>query len=368
MARNRFIMEEILTKISWDTINEYLEKGLLIMQKHPTKNLWILNYSRQCTWDDAWDLITLSCRGLVVNENGDIVARCLKKFFNWEQLVNANFPIPNEPFTMTDKMDGQYGGLFYYDGEWILTSRGSFESIYAKRGYELLQKYNYERLSKEYTYIFEIIFKEGRIVLKYDFEDLVMLASINTATGIEKSIYGQGFEDLGFKLVKKYDGINDFKTIKTMIANDAEGYVIQFKSGFRMKIKGDEYCRLHSIVTEVSSRDIWRYLKDRLPMTELLENVPDEFDAWVKEQERTLKLLYELFDMRCRYTYTSEVDPQENETRKDIALRILKCDEDVRGILFNIYDNKDYSDAIWEKVYPKYSRPFSINDEEGDEN
>ena len=358
----------IRTKMIIEELNKLYDEGWLIKQVHPTKDLTIWNYSRATTWEDHWNELTTRCRGLVTNSKGEIVGQCLPKFWNWEQLVNANYPIPNEPFTMTDKMDGQYGGLFYYDNEWIITSRGSFESIYAKRAFELLQKYDYKKLSHDFTYIFEIIFKEGRIVLKYDFEDLVMLASINTATGIEKSIYGQGFEDLGFKLVKKYDGINDFKTIKTMIANDAEGYVIQFKSGFRMKIKGEAYCRLHSIVTEVSSRDIWRYLKDRLPMTELLENVPDEFDAWVKEQERTLKLLYELFDMRCRYTYTSEVDPQENETRKDIALRILKCDEDVRGILFNIYDNKDYSDAIWGKVYPKYSRPFSINDEEGDEN
>jgi hypothetical protein len=347
-------------------LEKYYNEGWLIKQVHPTKDLTIWNYSRATAWEDHWDEITLMCRGLVTNSQGKIVARCLPKFFNWEQLVNAEYPIPNEPFTMTDKMDGQYGGLFYYDGEWILTSRGSFESIYAKRGFELLQKCDYMKLSTDYTYIFEIIFKEGRIVLKYDFEDLVMLASINVETGIERTIYGQGYEDLGFKLVKRYDGINDFNTIKTMISNDAEGYVIQFKSGFRMKIKGDEYCRLHSIVTQVSSRDVWKYLKEGLPLTELLENVPDEFDAWVKEQVDTMQKLYRLMDSTARDKYFSEIDPQEGETRKDVALRILKYERNLQPIFFHLYDGRDYSQLIWNKLYPKYSKPFTINDEEGD--
>ena len=353
-----------------EILEKYYNEGWLIKQVHPTKDLTIWNYSRATAWEDRWDKITLMCRGLVTNSKGEIVARCLKKFFNWEQLVNSNYPIPNEPFTMTDKMDGQYSGLFYYDNEWIITSRGSFESIYAKRAFELLQKYNYKELSTDYTYIFEIIFKEGRIVLKYDFEGLVMLAAINIETGIEISIHENRWEleTLGFKLVKVYNGINDFKTIKTMIKDNEEGYVIQFKSGFRMKIKGDEYCRLHAIITQVSSRDVWTYLKDGLPLTELLENVPDEFDSWVREQVSTLKHLYIMFDARCKNIYYSEIDPQPGETRKDVALRILERDKSIRGILFHLYDGRDYSHLIWDKLYPKYSKPFTVNDEEGDDN
>ena len=88
----------------------------------------------------------------------------------------------------------------------------------------------------------------------------------------------------GFKVVKRYDGINDFKVLKTMIAGDAEGYVVRFRLGFRMKIKGDEYCRLHAIITSFLGRDIWRCLKDNKSLYEISKNVPDEFDSWVKEK------------------------------------------------------------------------------------
>ena len=347
-------------------MNEILEKyhneGWLIKQTHPISPLTIWNYSRKCAWDKHWDSVTMSCRGLVVDDEGKIISRCLKKFFNYEELNPED--IPNEPFEMTEKMDGQYGNLFYYDNEWIITSRGSFMSIYAKRAWELLQKYDYKKLSTDYTYLFEIIFKEGRIVLKYDFEDLIMLARINIETGIEESIYNQGFEALGFKLVKRYDGINDFKDIKTMISNDAEGFVIKFKSGFRMKIKGDGYCRLHRIITQISSRDIWEYVKDNKPLNELLENVPDEFDGWVREQVKAFKEGYMFTEREFQLRYLIDIGPTEHMTRKDVALKIMEQPKDMRGIYFSMYDKKNYSQAIWRKLYPAFEKPFNNNDDE----
>ena len=347
-------------------LNNLYDQGFLIKQVHSQKQLIIWNYSRKVVYEDLWNInpLFVQCRGLVTDTEGRIVSRCIPKFFNYDQLLNVNHPIPNEPFEMTEKMDGQYGGLFYYDNEWILTSRGSFESIYAKRGFELLQKYDYKKLSTDYTYLFEIIFKEGRIVLKYDFEDLIMLARINIETGIEESIYNQGFEALGFKLVKRYDGINDFKDIKTMISNDAEGFVIKFKSGFRMKIKGDGYCRLHRIITQISSRDIWEYVKDNKPLNELLENVPDEFDGWVREQVKAFKEGYMFTEREFQLRYLIDIGPTEHMTRKDVALKIMEQPKDMRGIYFSMYDKKNYSQAIWRKLYPAFEKPFNNNDDE----
>lgn len=346
-----------------EVLQKYYDEGWLIKQIHPTKDLTIWNYSRKTQWEDHWDEITLMCRGLVTNSEGRIVSRCFQKFFNWEQLVGINYQIPNEPFDITEKMDGQFGNFFHYDNEWIITSRGSFTSIYAVRAKELLRKYDYTKLSTEYTYLFEIIFKEGRIVCKYDFEDLIMLARIHIESGEEKTIYGQGFEDLGFKLVKKYDGINDFDVLKSMISDDAEGFVLRFKSGFRMKIKGAEYCRLHSIVTNISSRDIWRHLKEGKPIDELLENVPDEFDKWVKNQVKMFNEMFDITKTVCQLKYLREINPSDGMSRKEVAMKILSCEKNLRPIFFHIYDGRDYSGLIWEKLYPPYSKPFNNNDD-----
>jgi RNA ligase len=360
-------MEEVLTKISWKIINEYIEKRLLIIQKHPTKNLWILNYSRSCAYDNAWDLITLSCRGMIVNENGDIISRCMKKFHNWEQLINTNYSIPNEPFEITEKMDGQLGLLFFYDNEWIFASRGSFTSIYAEKGKQLLEKYDYKKLTHDNTYIFEIIFKEGRIVCKYDYEDLILIGCINIPFGFEINIHDEWFKNrAGFKVVKKYDGINDFKVLKQMVANNAEGYVVRFRSGLRVKIKGEEYCRLHAIVTKLSNRDIWRHLKDGIPIENLLQNVPDEFDNWAKEQINMFQDTFRIINVNCQMKYDNEIKPLENTSRKEVAMKILTFDKSLHPIFFHMYDRKEYSHLIWDKIYPPYSKPFNNNDEEGD--
>ena len=128
----------------------------------------------------------------------------------------------------------------------------------------MLQKYDYKHLPHDSNYIFEIIFKEGRIVCKYDFEDVVLLGSMNRIFGFENFIHDPHWEKFlkGFNIVKKYDSVKDFEELKASIDDNAEGYVIRFKKGLerysgRMKIKGEEYCRLHSIITKISSRDIW---------------------------------------------------------------------------------------------------------------
>ena len=41
-------------------------------------------------------------------------------------------------------------------------------------------------------------------------------------------------------------------------------------------------------LTNISSRDIWEYLKDGKPMDEILDKVPDEFYNWVKDTKEEL--------------------------------------------------------------------------------
>jgi hypothetical protein len=56
-----------------------------------------------------------------------------------------------------------------------------------------------------------------------------------------------------------------------------------------MKIKGSEYVRLHKILTNISNRHIWECLKDKKPLDEIIEKVPDEFYNWVKETKENFE-------------------------------------------------------------------------------
>lgn len=176
-----------------ETLEKYYNDGLLIKQVHPTKNLTIWNYSRKVQYERLWDDVTTMCRGIVTNSKGEIVSRSFPKFFNYEELKPTE--IPNEPFDVTEEMDGQLGLLFWYEDEWIFASRGSFTSVYAEKGRQLLEKYDYKKLTRDNTYIFEIIFKEGRIVCKYDYEDLILIGCINIPFGYEIDIHDECFEN-----------------------------------------------------------------------------------------------------------------------------------------------------------------------------
>jgi RNA ligase len=118
--------------------------------------LKIYNYSRDCQFEKKWDSITLAMRGTVIDNEGNLIAKSLNKFFNIEEIGINN--LPNEEFEVFEKMDGSCIICFYYNNQWICASRGSFTSPQAIRANELLLKYPIEKLNKKNTYIFEVIY------------------------------------------------------------------------------------------------------------------------------------------------------------------------------------------------------------------
>ena len=346
-------------KYDLNILADYVSKGLVIGQSHPTLPLAIFNYSRQCQYDRLWDEVTLNCRGLILDTKGNIIGRPFPKFFNMEELSVDE--IPNTSFEVFEKMDGSLGICFYYEGEWHMATRGSFTSEQAIKGKEMLDKYDSFKLNTHYTYLFEIIYKENRIVVDYDFEDLVLLAVIDTETGAELSL--DYVNTHNFRVVKKYNGISDFKILKTMIGDNSEGYVIRFNGGMRMKIKGDEYVRLHKILTNFSTTDIWELLRTDGNLNEFLDRVPDEFDKWVKTTISDLKYAHFQICERAgklhdgfRYGKYGDVEPEP--TKKEFAEFVMKQYEPLRPVMFAMWDKKPYDDIVWKLIKPKWSKPF----------
>ena len=349
-------------KYELNILNDYIERGLVIKQVHPTLPLSIYNYSRTCQYDKLWDDITLNCRGLVLDNEGNVIAKPFPKFFNYEEHTPEE--IPNELFDVYEKMDGSLGICFHYNGEWHMATRGSFTSEQAIKGKEMLDKLNTQfGLISGYTYLFEIIYPENRIVVDYGgAEKLVVLGAYNNETGNEVSVYEMVNE--GFEVVTRYNTFGEgFDVLKREISNSKEGYVIRFKNGMRMKIKGDEYVRLHRILTNFSTTDIWELLRTNGNMDEFLERVPDEFDKWVKMTIAELKYAFYQISERAgklhdgfRYGKYGDVYPEP--TKKQFAEFVMRQQEVLRPIMFAMWDGKSYSDIIWKLIKPKWSKPF----------
>ena len=212
---------------------------------------------------------------------------------------------------------------------------------------------------------------KNRIVVRYDYEDLILLGMIETKTGYEVDLHKEGtdvrlknlVENLGFKVVKRYDGINDYSTLKGIIKDNEEGFVVRFSNGDRMKIKGEEYLRLHKIMTNVSTTAVWEMLSEGRDVLELLKDVPDEFYKKVKMYVLDLRYSYLSYSeyagkMHDKFRYGKFNDRYPEPTKKEFAefLSLNDIDPKVRSICFAIWDNKNYDKIIWKYIKPEFRK------------
>ena len=353
-------------KYNLDVLSDYIDRGLVIKQNHPTLPLSIYNYSRTCQYDGMWDDITLNCRGLVLDNEGNVIAKPFPKFFNYEEHKPED--IPNETFEVYEKMDGSLGIFFHYAGEWHMATRGSFESEQAIKGMEIAKKYNYDTFCVPgFTYLFEIIYPENRIVVDYGKEERLVLLGIMNPNG-EELPYEEIVDD-GWDIVYRYEGLGEaYDLLKEKISKDEEGYVIRFSGGMRMKIKGDEYVRLHRILTNFSTKDIWELLKNGEDLAPLLERVPDEFDDWVKRTAMNLRYSFYSIDERAGklhdgFRYGKFNDRYPEPTKKEFAEYVKQFPKELSAVMFKMWDNQPYDYIIWNMVKPKYEKPFRNDDE-----
>lgn len=345
-------------KITKDILDKYVAEGWLISQTHPTMPLTIYNYSQATQYEAHWDAVTLQCRGLVADDMGTIVARPFKKFFNIEE----NKHTPTSEFEIYEKMDGSLGIMFYYKGEWVFASRGSFTSEQALKFKEIFtRKYKTSHLTVTNTYMFEIIYPENRIVVNYaEMEDVVMLGEIHTTSGEDLGM--DSWQNSIFNVVKKHH-FKDYTEIQKLNWENHEGFIVKFSNGERCKIKFADYVKLHRVLTNCSSYDVWENLMTfgKLP-EEMLKEVPDEFYNWVNRLEALLRNEYDLVLNLHMAQFSSIL--RDGLERKEFALKVQELEGYNQGIMFAMYNGKEdkVKQLIWKMIKPEYEKPFSNAD------
>ena len=335
-----------------ETLNKYKEDGLLRCQTHPTLPLTIWNYTEKVQYESLWDEVTISCRGLVTDESGKIVARPFKKFFNMEEDKHT----PTSEFDVYEKMDGSLIIVFWYDGGWVVASRGSFTSEQAVAASKIFFDKLDHNFSIGITYLFEFTANWNRIVVDYgDVDNLTLLGAIRTddeteATYEQLEMIARG---ANCDVVKRYDGIKDYSTLKGIIKDNQEGFVVRFSNGDRMKVKGEEYLRLHKIMTEVSTTGIWEALKNGDDISALLKDVPDEFYTKIEEYVNELKIQYMMIEDQYIQIYALITMFNDNG-RAEFASRAKKFK--YPQLLFKMLDGSDYSETIWRILKPEWRK------------
>lgn len=368
-----------------DVLKKYESDGLLYSQTHPTLPLTIWNYTEKVQYEGLWDDVTLQCRGLITEDTtGKVLIRPFKKFFNYEELIGGKWkesqiPTKGDYVYVQEKMDGSLGILFNYEGEWVMATRGSFTSDQAIKGLEIVKsKYFLDSWLKEYAYLVEIIYPENRIVVNYGDERVVFLSVVlnegwrwNPTDNTELH-WTTACSIFAANRVKKEDIVKTeqhfnfsdelYKSLKEKNEINKEGFVLRFHpDNFRMKIKFEEYVRLHKIMTNLSTTSIWEVVSSGGNIDDILKDVPDEFYTKIKLYVSTLNYGYyqywnQLGKTYDYFRYGKYGDVDTEPTKKEFAEHIKNHHPIAKSIMFAMWDGKDYDKIIWKALKPKFEK------------
>lgn len=330
----------------FEDLEALIEAGYIARRRHPLHDLYILNYTPKAQYEGLWNETTTSCRGLVLDGQGRVRARCFKKFFNYEEVRGEVESRSGMGFQTFEKLDGSLGILYWADGRPAIATRGSFTSEQALRGTAILRsKYPDSNLDPELTYLFEIVYPENRICVDYgDREDLVLLSAFHTESGEEVRP-----PPSPFPYARTFDLGSDFDGIKALNLKNREGFVVRFDDGYRFKVKFEDYVALHSAIFSVSTRSVWNCLREGRELP--IDRLPDEVYDWVRGVEAGLLQEYVSVESRASEIFGLIA----HLPRKEFAAAALEYG--CSAVLFKMLDGRPYGDLIWKMVEPEYRTP-----------
>lgn len=338
--------------MEYDSLYEGLmkqtEKGLI--KRAEFEDLILFNYTQKCTFVKGWNIFTLVARGLILSPSEKkIVALPFPKFFNFSELPtetreNILFSTVIDDITTTEKMDGSLGIIFYHTAakKWRVATRGSFKSKQALWAMEWIEKNNVaEQLSEDITYLAEIIYPENKIVIKYDFEGLVFLGAYHRENGIEIPIPDN------LTKAKEYPlSLDRVLEMHKTLPGTQEGFVVKLNNGIRLKIKGEEYLRLHQAREGCTKLKVWTALKNGDNLDAMKETLPEEyynlFDEYRRDFEGKYKeVSFELIDL---------ISDSADLSDKELG-RSSKFDKNEKRLIFEYRKRNGISQTLREKIF-----------------
>jgi hypothetical protein len=329
--------------------------GYVTIRQHPTEKLFIFNYTAKAQYAKHWNDVTQNCRGLILDDNYQIVARPFGKIFNYTEIVPDKIIYSQRPI-VNDKLDGSLGIAVPTTQGWQIATRGSFDSDQAKWASGWLNEtYPQYDQSENITCLFEIIYPDNRICVDYgERAELVLIAAINNCNGADFPLQAVSWWK-GAVVDQIPNPSNIDEAYRYATSNEyasKEGLVCTWfkynEPSFRLKIKHPDYVRLHQILFNLDKLKIWNSLSQNKDILSVIADIPDEFYSTIKQMIVELNEEYEQVEQQCSKDF---LEIQHLSNRKDFA-DMAKV-KSYPPVLFRMLDGKDYDDLIWKIIKPK---------------
>lgn len=322
----------------YNSLQMAVQEGLIYEHKGDD-GLHLYCYSDETVYERQWNTITLMARGLIIHpESEAVVATPFPKFFNVGEAQADG--IPDLPFETFEKLDGSLIIIFYHQGRWRCATKGSLSSDQAKWAQGEVDRCYSDHLTSfagtGITYLCEAIYPSNRIVVNYPTEATGLhLLGAYQADGSEFSYQDlkQASYKIGMAVVQRhpYDHLSELmEKAKTLDCN-SEGWVIRFSNGLRLKIKGDEYCRIHRMISHLTPLAVWETMRDSPDdLTKIRKDLPEEF--WADFDLINLLLLEKLEGLLVRISLVN--DQTAHLSDKELGLSLGELPNDIARFIF----------------------------------
>lgn len=281
--------------------------------------------------------IVMECRGVILDEANEwsIVSMPYRRFFNWGEGHAA--PIDWNTARAYDKLDGSIMTLFFYEGEWHVSSSGvpcassavsdfgfSFRELFWKTwkdlGYQL-------PTDKDRCFMFELMTLYNRVVCQYGSPRLV-LHGVRNLSNLQEEAPEPWADKYGWECVQFMQWGDIDEVLAAAAALDPmknEGFVICDANFNRVKVKAAAYVAIHQLRSSVSEKALLEIVRVG-ETSEFLTYFPEYADAHNK--------LLTAYTTLCEDIHTTYDRIKHHETQKDFALEATQFP--YSGILFSV--------------------------------
>jgi hypothetical protein len=306
-------------------------------------NLVLFKYSQIDS--DFFNPIVQECRGIILEKDSwQVVAYAFRKFGNFgEAYVDE---IDWESAVVETKEDGSLIKVYFYDGEWRVGTNGTIFAENAELNAGPYKNFrqlfdaaaekcglDFSRLNRYYTYVFELCSSFNQIVCPQSEMRLIHIGTRNNRTFQEVET------DIGIPHPQRYalSSLEDCIAMAKTFDFTKEGFVVKDKNYNRIKVKSEDYVRVHRLANNGSMT------KERA--IELIRaNELDEFFTYFPQYREYIERIKVEISTLSRIAddviSAARLIKEHSSSRAEFAARVSGLSSLGKAVSFLAYDEK----------------------------
>ena len=382
---NQDLMTTDLNQLSDNQLVGYFALVLSTITFAQNGDLLLMKYG-VIIWQTGFHNLAKLCRGKVIDiKTREIISYPFDKFFNLNEVPETNETVIKNYINhssyvwATEKKDGStISANRMKNGKWLITTNGSFDNDQIKMANEILKnKYSQflNHAEEGYTFIFELIHPENRIVLNYGEEkDLYLLSvrDLNSYKLLPLSDIHTFAKKYGFPVPDVY-GFKDLDTMinlaHTLKNANKEGWVIRIgvdDKEYMVKLKLDEYFDMHHAFGKVKLGWVYKHLiagdlDDFLSLCsdEQKKTVFSKLDiiAYVREKIKE-KTISEANACLLKYQVSKEEFLNDKDKMIAVIGKVLSSNSNVKNFIVCYLKDEDKLETSIQRIFYKNMKPF----------